>query len=194
MTLANRHRQLFALVILASLAAVPASARSVPPPETRSACPADGAAGPSQRHHDWIITWDKQPGDPAFDFRVKFGTFYDWDSQDVHLYDDFDPRRRVARSAAEYGTFWASPFTALRSARHAVIDGPDAASGTGGLAASTLEFVARLEAADGKIVGIRTRSSLVWRCHADGWRIVREHNSSLPISPAETDQLLKTHR
>jgi ketosteroid isomerase-like protein len=193
MTHASRMR-LLALGALASLAAMPASAQSASPSPAQPVCQADGAPGVKQRHHDWIMTWDKQPGDAAFALRAKFGTFYDWGGQDVHLYDDFDPQRRVARSAQTYGTFWAPPFTDLRSARHAVLNGPDIVTGTGDLAASTLEFVARLEAADGKIVGIRTRSSLVWRCHADGWRIVREHNSSLPISSAETDQLLKTSR
>lgn len=183
--------RLLALGAMTALAAIPASAQSALPSQTQPVCAADGAAGVKQLHRDWIMTWDKQPGDAPFDIRAKFGKYYDWDGQDVHLYDDFEPQRRVARSADEYGTFWAAPFTALKSARHGVINGPDAASGTGNLAASTLEFVARLEDADGKLVGIRTRSSLVWLCHADGWKIVREHNSSLPISPAETDQLLK---
>jgi ketosteroid isomerase-like protein len=193
MTHASRMR-LLALSALASLAAMPASAQNASPSPAQPVCQVDGAAGVKQRHHDWIMTWDKQPGDAPFALRAKFGTFYDWNGQDVHPYDDFDPQRRIARSADTYGTFWAAPFTALRSARHAVIDGPDVATGTGDLAASTLEFVACIEAADGKIVGIRTRSSLVWRCHADGWRIVREHNSSTSVSAAETDQLLKTSR
>jgi hypothetical protein len=38
------------------------------------------------------------------------------------------------------------------------------------------------------------RSSIVWRCHEDGWKIVREHNSGMTITPAETDQLLNPHR
>lgn len=185
MTGANRMRSLM-LGAIASMAASPAQAQAV--------CPANGQAGVTELHRDWILTWDKRPGDPPFDFRAKFGRYYDWAGQDVHLYDDFDPERRVARSPAEYGAFWAAPFTALKSAQHGVIDGPDAVSGTGDIAASTLEFVARLEAGDGKTTGIRTRSSIVWRCHADGWRIVREHNSSLTISPAETEAFLKSSR
>jgi ketosteroid isomerase-like protein len=193
MTDASRMR-LLALAAILSPATVPASAQDVCHLRTQPVCQADGPAGVTQRHRDWIMSWDKQPGDAPFDIRAKFGTFYDWDSQDVHLYDDFDPQRRVARGADTYGTYWAAPFTALKSARHGVLNGPDVAAGSGDLAASTLEFVARLEAADGKIVGIRTRSSLVWRCRADGWRIVREHNSSTIVPPAETDQLLKTSR
>jgi ketosteroid isomerase-like protein len=185
------NTRLLALGAVAVMAAMPAEAQSAPSPPSQTAC---AASGVSRLHRDWIMSWDKQPGDPPFDFRAKFARYYDWAGTDVHLYDDFDPQRRVARSPAEYGSFWAAPFTALRSARHGVIDGPDVASGTGDLAASTLEFVARLEAGDGKIVGIRTRSSLVWRCRPDGWVIVREHNSSQPISPAETDALLNTSR
>lgn len=180
-----------ALVLLVSASAISAYAQGSVSSPAQAVCLTNGV---SQLHHDWIMTWDKQPGDAAFDFRAKFEKYYDWAGQDVHLYDDFDPQRRVARGPAEYGTFWAAPFTALKSARHGVINGPDAANGSGDLAASTLEFVARLEAGDGKIVGIRTRSSLVWRCRPDGWKIVREHNSSLPISPAETDTLLRTSR
>lgn len=177
-----------------SVVAMPAQAQNAPAPQREAVCAVSGASGVSQLHRDWIMTWDKQQGDPPFDFRAKFGKYYDWAGQDVHLYDDFDRQRRVARSAAEYGTFWVAPFTVLKSARHGVINGPDAVSSTGHIAGSTLEFVARLEAADGKIVGIRTRSSLVWRCHADGWKIIREHNSSLAISPTAIDTLLKNSR
>lgn len=193
MTYVSRMR-LLALSAIASLAAIPAYAQNASPLQTQPVCQADGPAGVKQRHHDWIMNWDKQPGDAPFAIRDKFGTYYDWDGQDVHLYDDFDPQRRVARSAEEYGTFWAKPFTALSSARHGVINGPDVATGTGDLAASTLEFVARLEAEGGDITGVRMRSSIVWRCHIDGWKIVREHNSGMTITPAETDQLLQTHR
>jgi ketosteroid isomerase-like protein len=178
--------RLLAMSAVAALAAGPAHAQRTP-----SLC---GSASVAQLHRDWILTWDKRPGNPPFDFRAKFAKYYDWDARDGHLYDDFDPQRRVARSPAEYGTFWTAPFTALRSAEHAVIDGPDVMSGTDDIAASTLEFVARLNAVDGKIIGIRTRSSLVWRCLGDGWKIVREHNSSQMISPAETDALLTKHR
>jgi ketosteroid isomerase-like protein len=69
-----------------------------------------------------------------------------------------------------------------------VIGEPEAIAGED-LATSTLEFGARLEMADGSIVGIRTRSTLVWRCADDGWRIVREHNSSRRITAEETQRL-----
>ncbi|WP_252270790.1 nuclear transport factor 2 family protein [Pseudomonas subflava] len=136
-----------------------------------------------------MVGWEKLPGEGAFDFRAKLGKFYDFTSPDVVLYDDFDPQYRVARSAAEYGTFWTAPFSAMKSARHRILDEPDTVIRED-LATSTLEFAARLEAADGAITGIRTRSSLVWQCTAQGWRILREHNSTRQIERDEIDSLI----
>jgi ketosteroid isomerase-like protein len=95
----------------------------------------------------------------------------------------------VARTAAQYGGFWEGPFNTLKSARHAVTDGPDVLVG-GELAATTLEFVARLELSDGKVNSIRARSALVWRCEEGDWRIVREQNSVRDVPPAEVQAAL----
>lgn len=143
-------------------------------------------------HKEWILVgWEKKAGDPPFDFRPKLGKYYDLTSPDVLLYDDFEPQHRVARSADEYGSFWAQPFTQLRSARHSVVDGPAVVVGKD-LATSALEFAAALETADGKTIGIRAYSTLVWRCRGDGWKIVREHNSTRPVSESEVETLLRT--
>ncbi|MFI7708489.1 hypothetical protein [Nonomuraea sp. NPDC049480] len=50
--------------------------------------------------------------------------------------------------------------------------------------------MARLETLDGTVTGIRTTTSLVWRLTDSGWRIIREHNSSVVV-PVKTirDQL-----
>jgi ketosteroid isomerase-like protein len=142
-------------------------------------------------HREWILVgWEKKEGDGPFDFRARFGKFYDFASPDVVLYDDFDPQYRVARSAVGYGDIWTQPFTQLRSAQHGVIDGPEVITGAD-LATSTLEFAAALTAADGKITGIRTRSTLVWRCSGSDWRIVREHNSSRVVPTPEVQALLR---
>lgn len=78
---------------------------------------------------------------------------------------------------------------ALRRAHHLVLNGPETIIG-GELATSTLEFAARLEPAEGQpIVSIRARSTLVWRCTGDAWKIVREHNSTRRITPEESRQL-----
>jgi ketosteroid isomerase-like protein len=115
---------------------------------------------------------------------------HDFASPDVIFYDDFDPQYRVARSAMGYGDIWTQPFTQLRSAQHGVIDGPEVITGAD-LATSTLEFAAALTAADGKVTGIRTRSTLVWRCSGSDWRIVREHNSSRVVPTREVQALLR---
>lgn len=155
---------------------------------TAATCSPSGAESPGELHRQWILDgWEYRPGDPTFSFREKLGRFYDWSARDTVLFDDFDPQRRAARSAAAYGATWEPIFQANRSVRHAVSDGPDVVAGTGDLAASSLEFIARIETLKGKVVGIQTRSDLVWRCRADGWRIVREHNSSkiIPVEDAE---------
>ncbi|PMR74082.1 hypothetical protein [Billgrantia endophytica] len=50
--------------------------------------------------------------------------------------------------------------------------------------------VARLETAEGEIVGNRARTSLVWQCTSDGWRIVREHTSTRRVSREEIDAIV----
>lgn len=153
-------------------------------------CAASGAASPAELHREWIMVgWEKHVGDAPFDFREKLGLFYDWSGSDVLLYDDLAPGRQMAKSAAAYGEMWTPIFSSQREVRHSVVDGPDALVG-GELATSTLEFAARLEGPDGAVNGIRDRSTLAWRCGAEGWKIVREHNSSYPVDRAEIDRLV----
>lgn len=152
----------------------------------RAARPAeDPAATVAALHRNWILTgWEYQASDGPFSFRQKLGAYYDFSAPDVVLYDNFDPQHRIVRSAVAYGAVWEPNFAALRSAYHGVALGPFVAC-SGDLAASTLQFVARLEKKDGSVTGIRTLSSLVWRRGAAGWKIIREHNSSVIIPPAE---------
>jgi hypothetical protein len=50
---------------------------------------------------------------------------YDDASEDVRLYDDFDPDRRVATTPAQYGgAIWEPNFHRMRYVHHAVDDGP----------------------------------------------------------------------
>lgn len=183
MTLANRLTGILLLIGTHALMNTAVAADT-------AACPMTGPGQITELHNEWILVgWEKHPGDGPFDFRSKLGKFYNLTSPDVLLYDDFDPQYRVARSADEYGAFWTAPFTAMRSARHRIMDAPNAIIGSG-LATSTLEFAARLEAADGAITGIRTRSSLVWQCTEREWKIVREHNSTRRITQDEIDSLI----
>lgn len=83
--------------------------------------PGDGVA---DRHRAWVFGWERTSQDGTFTFAETFRDYYDWNSDDVICYDDFESKDRVARSAAEYGWFWEPSFNALRSARHVVVDGP----------------------------------------------------------------------
>ncbi|MFC9428871.1 YybH family protein [Streptomyces sp. NPDC056987] len=141
-------------------------------------------------HHRWVFGWERDKGDAPFDFRRTFGEFYDFNSPDVRLYDDFDPAQRVATTAAGYGSIWEPAFDRMVSAHHAVDDGPHVVAGHE-LAASTLTFVARITMPD-STTDIRTTTSLVWHRTADGWRIVREHNSSKVLPAGDLDGVLPT--
>lgn len=180
-------RKTFPLFLAIATALSPAVTPAAPNAQTSGRAVKDTSAV-AERHRQWILNWDRKTPGERWDFHEKFGRFYDYKAKDMVLFDDFDPEYRVARSPDAYSAIWSPPFKALRTAHHVVIDEPEAIVG-GVLATSTLEFGARLEAADGSIIGIRTRSTLVWRRTNDGWRIVREHNSSRRISAEETRRL-----
>ena len=141
-------------------------------------------------HRDWILTgWEYKASDGPFIFRQKLGRYYDFSAKDLILYDDFDPQHRIVRKAAAYAAIWEPSFATLQMAHHGISFGPYATlSGT--IASSTLQFVARLAKKDGTVTGIRTFSSLVWQRGASGWKIIREHNSSVIIPSAEIDAAL----
>lgn len=177
------YRFFLAVFVAWSSAVTPAVVDAQSPP-----CAESDSSAVAERHREWILSWDRKTPGESWEFDEKFGRFYAYDDEGMMLYDDFDPQYRVARSPNEYSAIWSPAFKLLRTAHHIVIDGPEAIVGQD-LATSTLEFGARLETADGTIVGIRTRSTLVWRCANDGWRIVREHNSSRRIADEETRRL-----
>jgi ketosteroid isomerase-like protein len=153
-------------------------------------CAASGATSVPDLHWEWILVgWDKPVAGQSWDFREKLGKYYDWEANDVVLYDDMSPDSRIARSPEEYRALWESSFQALRRAHHLVLNGPETIVGDE-LATSTLEFAARLEPAESPpIISVRARSTLVWRCTGDGWKIVREHNSTRRITPDESRQI-----
>jgi hypothetical protein len=127
-----------------------------------AACPgASSPNGPGELHRQWILEG--------------------WERREG----------RIARTAAEYASFWEGPFNRMLSARHAVTDGPDVLIGDS-LASTTLEFVARLEQLDGKVSSIRARSSLVWRCENETWRIVREQNAVREAQQSEVETALRS--
>lgn len=168
--------------------ALPIAAQAQPVPAPR--CAASGASSVAELHREWILVgWDKPVAGQPWDFREKLGKYYDWEARDVVLYDDMAPDFRVARSPEEYRALWEKSFQALHRAHHLVLNGPETIIGDE-LATSTLEFAARLEPAEAQpIISIRARSTLVWRCTDDGWKIVREHNSTRRITAEESLQL-----
>ncbi|WP_328608979.1 nuclear transport factor 2 family protein [Amycolatopsis sp. NBC_00345] len=135
-------------------------------------------------HLRWLCGWDREPGDPPFDFRAVQGEFCNWEAEDLRLYDDADPEHRVAHSAEEYRSLWEPVFGGLVTAEHRLADGPHALV-SGDLAVTRLVFVARLVSTDGTETGLRATSSLTWRHSAAGWRIAWDHTSSV-ILDAET--------
>ncbi|ANZ40374.1 hypothetical protein BBK82_34480 [Lentzea guizhouensis] len=136
-------------------------------------------------HERWVFGWDRREGDAPFDFRRTFGEFYDFGSPEVRLYDDFDPEHRVAATPDAYGAIWEPAFSNMISAHHAVDDGPHVIANDD-LAASTLRFVARIVTPDAT-TDIRTTTSLVWHRTPEGWRIAREHNSTVVLPAGDLD-------
>jgi ketosteroid isomerase-like protein len=155
-----------------------------------SSCQTPNDADIARLHRDWIlIGWEKKEGDPPFVFRQQLAPYYDFSEKDLILYDDFDPQHRVARTADAWGDVWNQPFNTVVSAHHKVLSGPDILR-SGLLAASYMTWAARLTPADRSAVGIRSTTSLVWRCGAGGWKIAREHTSSVRVDASELRRLM----
>lgn len=140
-------------------------------------------------HREWVFGWERNAGDAPFSFRETFDRFYDWSFEAVMLYDDFDPEHRVAHSPAEYGEIFEPIIGSTRNLNHRIADGPHVLV-SGGLAASRLVFEARIETGEGELMGIRTTTSLVWHLADDGWRIVREHNSTVEIPADQVEAIV----
>ncbi|CAM5370149.1 hypothetical protein SALBM135S_08558 [Streptomyces alboniger] len=138
----------------------------------------------ARRTREWVFGWDRAEGDGQFVFRKTFGHLYDWHGKDTLYYDDFDPEYRIARSAAEYESIWEPVFNQLRTAEHWIAREPDVVR-SGAFASAYVVFIARLTRADGTVIGTRATSALVWRRTGDGWRIMRDHTSSVVLSPQE---------
>lgn len=167
---------------IAMTAALPAFAQQ--------SCPAEGANAPASLHESWILEgWEKREGDGRFTFSEKLGRYYDLEAPGVY-FDDLAPGQETKRTPASYGTMWEGPFNAMRTVRHGISDPVQAMVGER-VASTTLEFVARLEAADGSVSAIFDRSQLGWECHSDGrWLIRHESNSSRQARVEEIEQFL----
>jgi ketosteroid isomerase-like protein len=133
---------------------------------------------------NWIMTWNKEPEEHLGSFEELFGGYYDLDA-DVVLFDDFDPQRRVFRTARSYGeAFWPT-FQTLRSAEHAIAEDPEVLV-SGDLASTRMVFIAILDSGNAPAVANRCINSQVWQfAEGAGWRIVRDHTSVEGIDLAE---------
>ncbi|MGW4033425.1 hypothetical protein ACWEFL_29705 [Streptomyces sp. NPDC004838] len=133
---------------------------------------------------DWIFEWDKAEGPDTREFRTAFDRFYDFDAE-VILFDEADPERRTFRTVREYGEAFWPMFMTMRSAEHAIAEGPEVLV-SGDFASGWMIFIAILTAADGKKTTLLCRNSLVWRRTEDhDWHIVRDQTIVEPISHEE---------
>jgi ketosteroid isomerase-like protein len=139
---------------------------------------------------EWILRWDRRPGDPATEFAEVFADLYEWSSEDVLLQDEFDPEGRAFSSARAYGEAFWPQFMELRACEHA-IEEPPRVIVEGTLAASRFGFIARLTMQDGAVLANRCTTSQVWRRDAGGkWRIVRDQTMVEPIALEEAERAL----
>ena len=129
--------------------------------------------------HDWaLIGWRQDAGGEPFNFRTRLGKYYDWTSADVVLFDNADPQRRLNRSAAEYAAIWDDAIPKLNSLSNTLLAEP-IVNVYGDIAIAEVTFRSRFEAVDGTVDEAPTFSSLVLRKSEEGWKIVREHGTSM---------------
>jgi ketosteroid isomerase-like protein len=174
---------------LLGTAAAAATTAAVGTAGVYAASPASAANGNDERNvasrtREWVFGWDRAEEDGEFVFRDTFGHLYDWHGTDNLYYDNFDPEHRIARSVAEYESIWEPIFNQLRTAEHWIAREPDVTR-SGDFASAYVVFIARLTTADGTVIGNRATSALVWRRTRGGWRIMRDHTSSVLLTPEE---------
>ncbi len=154
----------------------------------------DAAETVARLQRQWIFLWDRKEGDPDFDFEKLFADHYDFEDPDgdVILFDDFDPQRRVLRTAVDFGRTFGPAFNDMRAAEHAIEEAPEVLV-SGDLAATRMVFIAKLTDAAGQVVGTRAINSQVWRRGADGrWRIVRDQTAVEEIPVEEASRAMET--
>lgn len=139
---------------------------------------------------DWVYEWDRARDSGHWDLERALHRYYDWMVETRH-YDDVDPEHRVATSAREYRDIWEPIFNRLASADHRIESEPLVEVDVD-LATSWLVFLAHLELADGTTIYNRCTNFLAWRRFPDGWKIVRDHTSSVEVTAAEGAHLFAT--
>lgn len=128
----------------------------------------------------WVEIGWRHTSEEPFEFRGRLARFYDWESGDTQFFDDFDAQRRVNEDAAHYASIWDERIPSMRSLTNKMVGNPRIVL-SGDLAAMSVRFVTSFTTAEGVSDQAETLSSLVWRRSSQGWRIIREHGSSLAI-------------
>lgn len=153
--------------------------------ELLTTCPTAGNDSVAGLHHDWVmIGWERDAGDPDFNFRKDVGKYYDLTSTDLSLFDDFDPALKVRNTADDYGTVWYGLVPKFKSVHHKITEHPNVVPTGPGYSHSVMEFVFEVTPKQGEPMYLISRSSILWRCTADGWKIFKEHNSARPVEAA----------
>ncbi|AVR98361.1 hypothetical protein [Pseudoduganella armeniaca] len=148
-------------------------------------CAASGPDSPAELHRDWIMTgWERDAGDPEFNFRNDLARWYDFSATDLSLFDDFDPELRVRTTADDYGKVWHALVPKFKSVHHKITEQPHAVAVGPGYSHSALEFVFEVTPKQGDAMHLVSRTSILWRCTPAGWKIYKEHNSARPTTAA----------
>ena len=153
--------------------------------ELSTNCPTTGKNSVAELHRDWLmIGWERDAGDPAFNFKQDLGKYYDFNRKDLNLFDDFDPELKVRHTAEDYGKVWYGLVPNFKSVHHKVTEGPNVIAAGPSYSHSVMEFVFEVTPNKGDVVHLVSRTSILWRCGPDGWKIFKEHNSARPTTAA----------
>lgn len=144
-------------------------------------CPGGGKDGVAALHRDWLMDgWERNAGDPDFNFQKDLGKYYDFTRTDLSLFDDFDPQLKVRRSAADYGQVWYGLVPNFKSVHHKITEPPSVTDVGPRYRHSVMEFVFEVTPKQGEKTYLISRSSILWRCTHGAWKIYKEHNSARP--------------
>lgn len=153
--------------------------------DVRTNCASTGKEGVAQLHRDWLmIGWERDAGDPDFNFRKDLGKYYDFNSRDLNLFDDFDPELKVRNTADDYGKVRYGLVPKFKSVHHKITEQPGVVAAGPGYSHSVMEFVFEVTPKQGDVMHLISRTSILWRCTSDGWKIFKEHNSARPVDAA----------
>jgi hypothetical protein len=151
-------------VVLLAMSWTHAHAQSrapLPAAEGQSNCANTGKDGVADLHRDWLmIGWERNDGDPDFNFRTDLGRYYDFTRKDLSLFDDFDPKLQARNTADSYGSIWYQFVPTFKSVHHKIIEEPSPIAVGPGYSHSILEFVFEVTPKKGDVMYLVSRSSI----------------------------------